>query len=130
VVVGRLQNDLATPDNIRSFSSALKNLDQTSQQLNLMASQNRAAITETVKDLNQLVSPNRGKLDSTVRHLARASANLDSISDKINSGQGTAGQLVNDKELYQELKKTNRQLQDLIADIKTNPRKYLTVEIF
>ena len=129
-MVGRLKNNLATPDNIRNLSSALKNLDQASQQLSLMATQNRAAITETVKDINRLVSPNQGKLDSTIQHLAQASVKLDSIAAKINSGQGTAGQLVNNKELYEQLNKTNKDLQALIADIRANPKKYLTVEIF
>lgn len=129
-IIGRLKNDLATPENIRSLSSALQNLDQASRQLSLMATQNRAAITETVKDINRLVSPNQGKLDSTIQHLARASVKLDSIAEKINSGQSTAGQLVNSRELYDQLNKTNRDLQALIADIRTNPKKYLTVEIF
>ncbi len=129
-LIGKMKNDLATPENIKNISSALKNLDQASQQLSLMASQNRAAITETVKDMNQLISPNREKLDSTIQHLARASAKMDSIAGKINSGQGTAGQLVNNKELYEQLSKTNKDLQALIADIKANPKKYLTVEIF
>jgi len=55
---------------------------------------------------------------------------LDSISQKINTGQGTAGKLVNDKELYEDIKKTNKELQALIADIKANPKKYLTVKVF
>lgn len=129
-LIGKMKNDLATPENIKNISSALKNLDQASQQLSLMASQNRAAITETVKDMNKLISPNKDKLDSTIQHLAKASAKMDSIAEKINSGQGTAGQLVNNKELYEQLNKTNKDLQALIADIKANPKKYLTVEIF
>ena len=129
-LIGKMKNDLATPENIKNISSTLKNLDQASQQLGLMASQNRQALTQTVQDVNKLISPNKAKLDSTIQSLSRASANLDSISYKINSGQGTAGQLVNNKELYEDLKKTNKQLQDLIADIKANPKKYLTVEIF
>lgn len=129
-LIGKMKNDLATPENIKNVSSTLKNLNQASQQLSLMASQNRQALTQTVQDVNKLISPNKAKLDSTIQSLSRASANLDSISYKINSGQGTAGQLVNNKELYEDLKKTNKQLQDLIADIKANPKKYLTVEIF
>ena len=129
-LIGKMKNDLATPENIKNISSTLKNLDQASRQLSLMASQNRQALTQTVQDVNHLISPNKEKLDSTIQSLARASANLDSIAFKINSGQGTAGQMVNNKELYEDLKKTNKQLQDLIADIKANPKKYLTVEIF
>jgi phospholipid/cholesterol/gamma-HCH transport system substrate-binding protein len=129
-VVAEMRKNMATPENYRNVSLALKNLNTATAQLAAMASENRAALRETVKDVNQLVSPNKGKLDSTIQSLARASANLDSIAYKINSGQGTAGQMVNNKELYEDLKKTNKQLQDLIADIKANPKKYLSVNIF
>jgi phospholipid/cholesterol/gamma-HCH transport system substrate-binding protein len=129
-LVGKMKNDMVTPENIKNISSALKNLNEASHQLNLAASQNRAAITETVTDANRLISGNKDKIDGAIMHLAGAGAQLDSIASKINSGQGTAGQLVNNKELYEDLKKTNKQLQDLITDIKANPKKYLTVKVF
>jgi phospholipid/cholesterol/gamma-HCH transport system substrate-binding protein len=129
-VVAEMRKNLATPENYRNVSLALKNLNTATAQLSAMASENRAAFKETVKDVHQLVSPNKDKLDSAIKHLSSASTNLDSIAYKVNTGQGTAGQLVNNKELYEELKKTNKHLHDLIADIKANPKKYLTVEIF
>ena len=48
-------------------------------------------------------------LDSSqqaIQNTTRATANLDSISAKIDSGQGTAGALVNDKQLYTNLEQT------------------------
>lgn len=126
----RLKRDLATPENVRSLGQAVRNINQATAQMSRMVSENRAALKETVHDVNQLISPNKEKLDSTIQHLSRASAALDSISYKINTGQGTAGKLVNDKELYEDVKKTNKELQALIADIKANPKKYLTVKVF
>ena len=49
-------------------------------------------------------------LDSSqqaIQNATRAASNLDSISAKINSGQGTAGALVNDKTLYNNLEQTS-----------------------
>lgn len=126
----RLKRDLATPENVRSLGQAVRNINQATAQMSAMATENRQALRETVRDVNRLVTPNRVKLDSTIQALARASASLDSISQKINTGQGTAGKLVNDKELYEDVKKTNKELQALIADIKANPKKYLTVKVF
>lgn len=51
-------------------------------------------------------------LDSTdvlTSHLADAAVNLDAISAKINGGKGSLGQLVNDKQMYQELNTTTAQ---------------------
>ena len=129
-LIQQMKQDLATPANIKQIAQTLQHINSTAAQLNQMATENRAALKETVRDVNRLVSPNQARLDSTIRALSRASAALDSISYKINSGQGTAGQMVNSRELYDEVKKTNKQLQDLIADIKANPKKYLTVKVF
>jgi phospholipid/cholesterol/gamma-HCH transport system substrate-binding protein len=125
----RLKRDLATPENVRSLGQAVRNITQATEQLNKMASENRTALRETARDVNQLISPNRDKLDSTIQALSRASSALDSISYKINSGQGTAGQMVNSRELYDDVRKTNKELQALITDIKANPKKYLTVKV-
>jgi len=126
----RLKRELATPENVRSLGQAVRHITQATEQLNQMAAENRIALRETARDVNRLISPNRGKLDSTIQSLARASAALDSISRKINSGQGTAGKLVNDQELYEDLRKTNKDIQALITDIRANPKKYLTVKVF
>lgn len=129
-LVAQLKRDIATPENTRAIGAAIRNLAGATAQLNAMAAENRAALRNIARTTDHLITPNEAKLDSTIQHLARASANLDDIARKINGGQGTAGQLVNNKDLYDELGRTNRQLQDLIADIKANPKKYLTVKVF
>jgi phospholipid/cholesterol/gamma-HCH transport system substrate-binding protein len=129
-LVQRLNKDIATPENTKNIGIAIKNLTSATAQLNAIATENRAALKNIVRTTDHLITPNEAKLDSTIQNMARASANLDDIARKINTGQGTAGQLVNNKELYDELAKTNKQLQDLIADVKANPKKYLTVKVF
>jgi phospholipid/cholesterol/gamma-HCH transport system substrate-binding protein len=54
-------------------------------------------------------------LDSSqqaIQNATRAAANLQSISAKIDGGQGTAGALVNDKKLYNNLEHTTSSMQD------------------
>ena len=58
-------------------------------------------------------------LDSSqqaIQNAARATANLDSISAKINGGQGTAGALVNDKQLYSNLEQTTSAMRDTMIE--------------
>ncbi len=60
-------------------------------------------------------------------------ANLDeikAITSKLNSGEGTAGQLLTNEQLYHDLVKTTGSLDSLVRDIKENPKKYVTVEVF
>src|SRR5664280_2801744 len=54
-------------------------------------------------EMSDLLKKTNGILDSSqqaIQNATRATANLDSISAKIDGGQGTAGALVNDKQLY------------------------------
>jgi outer membrane protein OmpA-like peptidoglycan-associated protein len=60
--------------------------------------------------MSDLLQKTSGLLDSSqqaIQNATRATANLDSISAKIDRGQGTAGALVNDKTLYNNLEQTS-----------------------
>ncbi|MGA9793747.1 MAG: MlaD family protein [Terriglobales bacterium] len=50
-----------------------------------------------------------------IQNATRATANLDSISAKIDRGQGTAGALVNDKQLYTNLEQTTAAMRDTMV---------------
>jgi phospholipid/cholesterol/gamma-HCH transport system substrate-binding protein len=61
-------------------------------------------------------------LDSSQAALANvtaATANLSSISSKINEGQGTIGALVNDKKIYTQLDQTTAGLRDTVTEAQT-----------
>ena len=49
--------------------------------------------------------------------------------DKLNSGQGTLGQLMVNPALYDSATGTTRQINDLLKDFHTNPKKYLTIQL-
>ncbi len=53
-----------------------------------------------------------------------------SVMDKIDQGQGSLGRLVNDDVLYDELAATLREMRALTADVKENPRRYITLRVF
>ena len=64
-------------------------------------------------EMSELFQKTSGILDSSqqaIQNATRATANLDSISAKINAGQGTVGALVNDKQLYSNLEETTTTL--------------------
>src|SRR5690606_29231400 len=55
---------------------------------------------------------------------------LASVLTKIDSGQGTLARLVNDPSLYVELENTLREVRLLATDVRENPRRYVTIDIF
>jgi len=70
-------------------------------------------------DLFQKTSDILDSSQQAIQNATRATANLDSISAKIDRGQGTAGALVNDKALYTNLEQTSSTMRDTMAQAQT-----------
>jgi phospholipid/cholesterol/gamma-HCH transport system substrate-binding protein len=51
------------------------------------------------------------------------------IINKINSGQGTVGQLLVNPQLYDTLNGATAELQQLIKAVRENPKKYLRIKL-
>ncbi|MGB8732872.1 MAG: MlaD family protein [Terracidiphilus sp.] len=66
-------------------------------------------------DLFQKTSDILDSSQQAIKNATRATANLDSISAKIDRGQGTAGALVNDKALYNNLEQTTGSMRDTMV---------------
>ncbi len=69
-------------------------------------------------EMADLLQKASGILDSSqqaIQNTTRATANLDSITAKINRGQGTVGALVNDKQLYNNLAQTTAAMHQTIV---------------
>jgi phospholipid/cholesterol/gamma-HCH transport system substrate-binding protein len=68
-----------------------------------------------MSDLFQKTSDILDSSQQAIQNATRAAANLDSISAKIDGGQGTAGALVNDKQLYTNLEQTTSAMRDTMT---------------
>src|SRR5271155_572186 len=74
--------------------------------------------SEPPLEMSDLLQKTSGILDSSqqaIQNATRATANLDSISAKINAGQGTVGALVNDRQLYSNLEQTTNAMQNTMV---------------
>ena len=52
-------------------------------------------------------------------------AGINAVLDSAKSGEGTLGKLLGDESLYNELVKSNIELQDLLNDIQVHPERYI-----
>ena len=75
----------------------------------------------TVEDHAQLAALYDRLNDVTVQ--------LDRLTTKLNQGQGTMGLLMQDQKLYDNMNKTVTELHDLVADIRKDPKKFLSAKI-
>ncbi len=76
-----------------------------------------------VRDLSERFARSQGRLDTFL-------AQGDSVLSKINAGKGSLGLLVNDPSMYRQTDSLLVQLRALVADIKANPKRYLSVKLF
>lgn len=70
-------------------------------------------------EMSDLLIKTSGILDSSqqsVQNVTQATAHLNAVSAKIDSGQGTVGALVNDKQLYNNLQQTTSTLHDTMVN--------------
>ena len=123
-----LENLSITTNNLNKASlAAVKILDANQESLNLTfnniknTSDNLKSITDSL--LNT-------QLSHTIRSFNKTVEGLNRIVSKIESGEGTAGKFINDKNLYENLTKASNELESLISDLKNHPKRYVHFSIF
>jgi phospholipid/cholesterol/gamma-HCH transport system substrate-binding protein len=77
----------------------------------IIASQPPLEMSDLLKKSSEILDGSQ----QAIQNATRATANLDSISAKINNGYGTAGALVNDKKLYNNLEQTSSAMRDTMV---------------
>jgi phospholipid/cholesterol/gamma-HCH transport system substrate-binding protein len=55
---------------------------------------------------------------------------LEQTINSVNSKNGSIGMLLNDRQLYDELRMTNRSLTTLLDDLRVNPKRYVNISVF
>lgn len=135
-----------------SISSTLASLESTSKKVdNLVGSEgsrisailaNVEAISSNLKQNNQKISAILNNINSITDQVAAANfkqtldnankavVDLQTIVGKINNGQGSLGLLVNDTKLYDNLNNASKNLDNLMIDLKANPKRYVHFSVF
>jgi phospholipid/cholesterol/gamma-HCH transport system substrate-binding protein len=70
------------------------------------------------------------RLDQTSATLSTASTSLETVLGRLERGEGTLGKLTTDDALYNNLNSAATSLQQLVTDIRADPRRYLNVSVF
>ena len=117
-----------TVDNINSLSFSMNRL-VTSNEKTLNATLNN--LNEVTGNLSQLTdSLNQMPLMATVKNFEVTSEQLKVIIGRLEEGEGSMGQLLNDKTLYDNLVNSSNALDALLTDLKANPKRYVHFSIF
>ena len=133
--------------------------DKTRGELKLTITNLSATVGEfrgAARNINGLLSDNKEKFDRTLSNLDTTSENFARLSDSlaqvevgqmvadlesvlnrfngiatsIESGEGSVGKLLKDEELYDNLAGASKQLEELLQDMKLNPKRYVHFSLF
>lgn len=103
-------------ENLESISANLKN---SNDKISLMIN-NFSAISDTIAQAN--ISQTLEKTKKTLEQTA-------GIMEKVNKGEGSLGQLVNNDSLYTNLNSSAKNLNLLLTDLRMNPGRYLKFSV-
>lgn len=138
-------SNILNNDSQENLKSILKNLSLSTSKIN------DASIS-----LVEILKKNQSNIDNTFKNFADTSDNLKTITDSISqanlavainkftntiesldgivatieSGNGTMGKLVKDETLYQNLSQASKELEYLLSDLKSHPKRYVHFSLF
>ncbi len=104
-----------------NIQALLQNLQVISGDLREFMGENRDSLDVAVSRLNRSLD----RLNRGLASFEQTSARLDTLTKKINTGEGTVGRLINDPALYTKLDSAATQTNRLLRDIQENPSRYL-----
>ncbi|MBM3320423.1 MAG: MCE family protein [Candidatus Eisenbacteria bacterium] len=150
-IVARVEGLLQEQEIVGPMREAVRYLRDVSADLQGMLAENRTDVRSSIQNfrslsenLDETLRENRGKIDTAVTRAAAASARFDETMERLDrtilsleevvqrmeNGQGTLGQLSQDDKLYKEMMDASRNLNDLLRDVRENPKRYLKITIF
>jgi phospholipid/cholesterol/gamma-HCH transport system substrate-binding protein len=136
---------LLSPDAVRDVHATASVLPAGAQELRAAFAELRlasAALRRTAENVEgaeagTALSGAISEVEQSARALTLAAGQMEvslesfaSVMNKIDSGSGTLGRLVNDESAYDELSNTLREMRALAADIRERPSRYINVRIF
>jgi phospholipid/cholesterol/gamma-HCH transport system substrate-binding protein len=123
---------------LSELSQTIAEFHKTSQSVNGMMADNKTHINGIVTDFHKVSSNfqkypipcNKPILGKTAKDLQATLKKVDDIMADLNSGKGTAGKMLKDEALYNNLTESTKELELLLQDLRLNPTRYVNVSLF
>jgi phospholipid/cholesterol/gamma-HCH transport system substrate-binding protein len=125
-------------NSILKFNNTIDQLSSTSEEINKLIKTNSDEFTNTMNNLSEMsgkfnsISDSLSKIEfnKIVKDLETSLAQVKSITSKIDRGEGSLGKLINDENMYTNLENATKQMEELLQDMKLNPKRYVHFSVF
>lgn len=149
-LVHSFKQTIGSDSSLDKFSQTVTNLESVTSSLSDYFQRNEKKLDGSIdnfyqasRELSSMLARNSSRIDSTIDRFDRVSLGLDNFVIKLDTisvhlrgfasslddPDGTLNLLISDRRLYDDLRRTADNVDDLITDIRANPRKYINLKI-
>ncbi|WLD24812.1 MlaD family protein [Flavobacterium dauae] len=126
---------------LAQLNATMTNANAITGKFDRIVSNNESKINNIVSDFNttsknlsafsnDLDKIQLQKLQDILNKFDSAASSLDKMMSDINSGKGNIGKLMKEEQLYNNLESATKELNNLLEDVKLNPRRYINISVF
>ncbi|MGZ5252754.1 MAG: MlaD family protein [Flavitalea sp.] len=148
----RKMNEIVDPATKANIQNIVANLAASSRSLERLINAQNGIMVRSLNNVESItgnLAKNNEKINSTIDNLDKttekfAAADIESVLtslkstmgklettiDNVSSKNGSIGMLLNDRQLYDEIRQTNRSLTTLLDDVRVNPKRYVSISVF
>lgn len=135
ISVNSLVNSDEIKNSLAEFEDITANLKKSTARLDRMMSKEFPSILYDVNLITTDLKVLTGELskieyEDIFLSIDSTMTNLQDLSNRINSSEGTIGLLLNDNGLYNNLNTTMSSVNTLLIDLKDNPKRYVHFSVF
>lgn len=125
-------------NSVKSLNASLNDLTTTTQLINNILKDNKDNINKTTANLTNITNDfakisndlTEANFKETVNNLESTLNNFNQLLEDMQKGKGSLGKLMKDEALYNNLEGVSRELEALLSDFKTNPKRYVHFSVF
>jgi|TARA_R100000479_G_scaffold70100_3_gene33762 phospholipid/cholesterol/gamma-HCH transport system substrate-binding protein len=134
--------DEDTQNNLKEAIASLRNSSNSFEgitaNVNSLLGENKEKLNRTFTNLDVTtenfasLSDSLSKIETgqMVEDLENVTSKLNSLVSRVENGEGSIGKLMKDEQLYNNLEGATRQLEQLLQDMKLNPKRYVHFSLF
>ena len=145
-------NSVINPNTKGNLQSVIANLARTSKSLEQLLNAQTGTLAKSLNNVEAVtgnLAKSNDKITATVNNMEKATGQLanakiqesveslknvltklESTLGKTTEKNNTLGLLLNDRQLYDELRQTNRSLTTLLDDLRMHPKRYVNISVF